>query len=78
MTPVRWIDLRRGLQEVLVDEPQQHEVTRVLEKMDEIAKEREGEPVIDYIKKQGELHLVDPFFRFYLRWGSLVNKKTTD
>lgn len=74
MTPVRWIDLRRALQEILIEEPQQHEVTRVLEKMDEIAKDRDGEPVIDYIKKQGELHLVDPFFRFYLRWGSLVNK----
>lgn len=74
MTPVRWGELRRSLQEILVDEPQQHEVTRVLEKMDEIAKEREGEPVLDYVKEQRELHLVDPFFRFYLRWGSLVTK----
>lgn len=70
MSPVRWTDLRRGLQDILIDEPQQHEVTRVLEKMDEIAKQRDGEPVIDYLKKQKELHLVDPFFRFYVRWGS--------
>lgn len=70
MSPVKWSDLRKGLQEVLIEEPQQQEVTRVLEKMDEIAKERDGEPVIDYVKEQGELHLVDPFFRFYVRWGS--------
>ena len=59
--------MRRALQEILIEEPQQHEVTRVLEKMDEIAKDRPGEPVIDYMN--GELHLVDPFFRFYLKWS---------
>jgi hypothetical protein len=69
MTPMKWQELRRALQEILVDEPQQHEVTRVLEKMDEIAKDRPGEPVIDYMKNIGELHLVDPFFRFYLKWS---------
>jgi len=69
MTPVRWGELRKSLQEILVDEPQQHEVTRVLEKMDEIAKDREGEPVLDYVKEQRELHLVDPFFRFFVKWG---------
>jgi len=71
MSPVKWADLRKGLQEILVDEPQQHEITRVLEKMDEIAKSRQGEPVIDYVKEERELHLVDPFFRFYVRWGSM-------
>jgi hypothetical protein len=70
MTPVRWGELRRSLQEILIEEPQQHEVTRVLEKMDEIAKERGGEPVLDYVKEQRELHLVDPFFRFYVKWGT--------
>ncbi len=74
MTPVRWGELRKSLQEILIDEPQQHEVTRVLEKMDEIAKSRGGEPVLDYLKEQRELHLVDPFFRFYVRWGALVTK----
>ena len=74
MTPVRWGELRKSLQEILVDEPQQHEVTRVLEKMDEIAKTRNGEPVLDYVKDQRELHLVDPFFRYYVKWGALVEK----
>jgi hypothetical protein len=75
MTPVGWGSLRQTLQEILVDEPQQHEVTRVLEKMDEIAKSRDGEPVLDYIKNQRELHLVDPFFRFYVKWGALVSRE---
>ena len=67
MTPIRWNELRRSLQDLLLEEPQQHEVTRVLEKMDDIAKSRPGEPVLDYVG--GELHLVDPFFRFYVKWG---------
>lgn len=74
MTPVRWGELRKSLQDILIDEPQQHEVTRVLEKMDEIAKTRNGEPVLDYVKDQRELHLVDPFFRYYVKWGALVGK----
>ena len=71
-SPVDWSSLRRALQVVLKEVPQQHEVTRALEKMDEIAKERKGEPVIDYIKSPGELHLVDPFFRYYLKWSSVI------
>lgn len=67
-TPVDWSRLRKTLQQLLTEVPQQHEVTRALEKMDEIAKDREGEPVIDYEK--GELHLVDPFFRYYLKWNT--------
>lgn len=73
MNPIRWIALRQSLQDILVDTPEQHEVTRVLEKMDEIAKSRNGEPVIDYVKEQRELYLVDPFFRFYLRWVDVQN-----
>ena len=73
MNPIRWIALRQSLQDILVDAPEQHEVTRVLEKMDEIAKARNGEPVIDYVKEQRELYLVDPFFRFYLRWVDVQN-----
>lgn len=69
-TPVDWTRLRRALQAVLSDVPQQNEITRALEKMDEIAKQREGEPVIDYLN--GELHLVDPFFRYYLKWNSAI------
>ena len=69
-TPVDWTKLRRALQGILKEVPQQHEVTRALEKMDEIAKAREGEPVIDYLN--GELHLVDPFFRYYVKWNTSI------
>lgn len=69
-TPVDWTKLRKALQGVLKEVPQQHEVTRALEKMDEIAKGREGEPVIDY--HNGELHLIDPFFRYYLKWNTSI------
>lgn len=69
-TPVDWTKLRKALQQLLTEVPQQHEVTRALEKMDEIAKKREGEPVIDY--ENGELHLVDPFFRYYIKWNGSI------
>lgn len=74
-TPVDWTKLRKALQGVLREVPQQHEVTRALEKMDAIAKAREGEPVIDY--HNGELHLVDPFFRYYLKWNTSIRDEAS-
>jgi hypothetical protein len=74
-TPVDWPKMRKVLQNLLKEVPQQHEVTRALENMDEIAKEREGEPVIDY--SSGELHLVDPFFRFYLKWNTAIRDEAS-
>lgn len=77
-TPVDWTKLRKALQQLLTEVPQQHEVTRALEKMDEIAKKREGEPVIDY-DENGELHLVDPFFRYYVKWsGSILESPSSE
>ncbi|MER6572550.1 ATP-binding protein [Streptomyces sp. NPDC001093] len=63
--------LRLSLREVLKDEvPQRHEVTRVLDQMTKIAKEDiEGEPVVDYDEGLSTLHVSDPYFAFYLRWG---------
>jgi hypothetical protein len=75
-TPINWTNLRKALQSILSDVPQQHEITRALEKMDEIAKMASGEPIIDYMKKQGDLHLVDPFFRFYLKWNNSLAEQT--
>jgi hypothetical protein len=74
-TPVDWSRLRRALQQLLREIPQQHEVTRALEKMDEIAKKREGEPVIDY--HDGELHIVDPFFRYFLKWDTSIRDEAS-
>lgn len=69
---IRWDELKTNLQQILADDvPQQFEVTRVLERMDEIAKEQSGDPVIDYIK--GELHITDPFFMFLLKWSGAID-----
>ena len=63
--------LRGALQEVLADDlPQRHEVTRVLVAMTKIARKMEGEPVVDYDEEYEILHISDPFFAFYLRWGA--------
>ncbi|MET7906527.1 ATP-binding protein [Streptomyces sp. NPDC005355] len=63
--------LRASLRDVLSSEvPQRHEVTRVLDQMTKIAKEDiEGEPVVDYDGGLSTLHISDPYFAFYLRWG---------
>ena len=51
-------------------QPQAHEVTRVLDKMSQIAASDESStPVIDWEKEDRILHITDPFFAFYLRWG---------
>ncbi len=63
--------LRGSIREVLEDNiPQAHEVTRVLEKMTEIAIDDEAStPVLDWEKEEQKLHITDPFFAFYLKWG---------
>ena len=73
-TRLSYEDIRTGLRIVLSDEiPQAHEVTRILEKMSEIAREEiEGEPVVDW--DSSYLHISDPFFAYYLRWGVLLPK----
>ena len=63
-------ELRAAIREIIASEPpQRHEVTRVLEEMTKIAKKVEGEPVVDYDEELSTLHISDPFFAFYLRWG---------
>jgi hypothetical protein len=69
--------LKVALRNVLSGEPpQRHEVTRVLVAMSKIARERiEGEPVVDYDEQYEILHISDPFFAFYLKWGAGENPK---
>ncbi|PJJ58232.1 ABC-type Mn2+/Zn2+ transport system ATPase subunit [Mumia flava] len=71
LTKLTYEQLRSALKEVLDSElPQRHEVTRVLEEMTKIAKERiDGEPVVDYDAELATLFISDPFFAYYLRWG---------
>jgi hypothetical protein len=71
VTELPYDQLRAALRDVLEGEPPQlHEVTRVLLAMSKIAREQiEGEPVVDYDEDYKTLHISDPFFAFYLRWG---------
>lgn len=64
--------LRGAVREVLAsDPPQRHEITRVLEQMTVIAKDKiDGEPVVEYDDEFNTLHISDPYFAFYLRWGA--------
>lgn len=77
-TEISFVELMRALRKVLAHNiPQGHEITRVLTKMDEIAKEElDGEPVIDWNKDNNQLYIADPFFAFYLKWA--VRKVTTN
>ncbi len=66
-----WDTIRAGLREIIAEPeqvPRSHEVTRVLEQMAKIAKENENvRPVMEWDAKM--LHIFDPFFSFYLKWG---------
>lgn len=67
--------LRGAIRGVLSENiPQAHEVSRVLEKMSLIASSDEAStPVLDWEKDEQRLHITDPFFAFYLKWGIILN-----
>jgi hypothetical protein len=66
--------LRSAIRDVSAQEiPQLHEVSRVLKHMSDIAATDESStPVIDFDEDEKVLHVTDPFFAFYLRWGDLT------
>lgn len=70
MDTIQYEALRASIRDIVFDAPPQaHEVTRVLEKMSEIASNDEAStPVIDWEKEEQKLHITDPFFAFYLKW----------
>ncbi|WP_232095597.1 MULTISPECIES: AAA family ATPase [Serratia] len=70
METIQYEELRSAIRELVADTPPQaHEVTRVLEKMSEIASSEEAAtPVIDWEREEQKLHITDPFFAFYLKW----------
>ena len=74
-TKLSYADIRTGLRTILKNEiPQANEVTRILEKMSQIAKQEiEGEPVVDW--DGSYLHISDPFFAYYLKWGIVLPKE---
>ena len=72
MEKVDYEALRAAIREILATNvPQANEVSRVLDKMTEIASDDEAStPAIDWVKEDQELHVTDPFFAFFLKWGS--------
>ena len=71
MNKVDYETLRSSIREILTgDIPQAHEVTRVLEKMAQIAsKEEMYVKVLDWDDEEQKLHITDPFFAFFLKWA---------
>lgn len=68
---IEYEQLRLAIKEIIDDQsPQLHEVARVLKHMSEIAAtDRSSTPVIEFDEEEKLLHITDPFFAFYLRWG---------
>jgi hypothetical protein len=68
---IEYEPLRSSIRNILNDGlPQAHEVSRVLEQMAKISSTDESSvPVIDYERDDRKLHITDPFFAFFLRWG---------
>lgn len=73
LVTIEYEELRAAIREVsATDPPQLHEVARVLKHMSDIAAtDQSSTPVIDFDEDDKRLHITDPFFAFYLRWGSL-------
>lgn len=73
LVTLEYEDLRVAIRAVSAqDAPQLQEVARVLKHMSDIAAtDQSSTPVIDFDEVEKRLHITDPFFAFYLRWGNL-------
>jgi hypothetical protein len=73
LVTLEYEQLRAAIRDVSAqDPPQLQEVARVLKHMSDIAAtDQSSTPVIDFDEDEKRLHVTDPFFAFYLRWGSL-------
>jgi hypothetical protein len=64
-------ELRAAIRDVMSSQaPQANEITRVLEQMAKISlADESSSPVIDWEREESKLHVTDPFFAYFLRWG---------
>jgi len=76
LVSIEYEELRSAIRDVSASQiPQLHEVARVLKHMATIAAtDQSSTPVIDFEEEEKKLHITDPFFAFYLRWGELSPK----
>jgi hypothetical protein len=74
LVSIEYEELRGAIREVSESQiPQLQEVARVLKHMATIAaSDQSSTPVIDFEEEEKKLHITDPFFAFYLRWGELA------
>lgn len=74
LSSLEYEELRASIRDVSASQiPQLHEVARVLKHMATIAaSDQSSTPVIDFEEAEKRLHITDPFFAFYLRWGDLA------
>lgn len=74
LVSLEYEDLRSAIRDVSASQiPQLQEVARVLKHMATIAAtDQSSTPVIDFEEEEKKLHITDPFFAFYLRWGELI------
>lgn len=73
LVTLEYEELRTAIRDVSAAQmPQLHEVARVLKHMATIAAtDQSSTPVIDFDETEKKLHITDPFFAFYLRWGDM-------
>lgn len=80
LTAITYEQLRSAIRSVLSQDdepPQKHEVTRVLDEMTRIARDQiDGEPVVDYDSTLATLYISDPYFAYWLRWGTHASDLT--
>lgn len=74
LVSIEYEELRAAIKDLSASQiPQLHEVSRVLKHMAAIAAtDQSSTPVIDFEEEEKKLHITDPFFAFYLRWGDLA------
>ena len=77
LVSIEYEELRSAIRDVADTQvPQLQEVARVLKHMATIAASDESStPVIDFEEDEKKLHITDPFFAFYLRWGQLSDEQ---
>lgn len=73
LVTLEYEDLRSSIRNIIASTPPQlQEVARVLRYMSAIAASDESStPVIDFEEEEKKLHITDPFFAFFLRWGDI-------
>lgn len=74
LVTLEYEDLRTAIREICEQEnmPNLHEVARVLKHMAEISATDESSTlVIDFDEDEKRLHITDPFFAYFLRWGDI-------